>query len=104
MRNEPVVEQRAQPADGLASKAFTLAVASAKLSRKPSTSYSSRRMARLHSLQDTTSSLQGELERKRRNRPARRTLSHQLRYSLVRTDDEEEFALVLPFVGIVASM
>jgi len=58
-------------------------------------------MARLHSLQDTTSSLQGELERKRRNRPARRTLSHQLRYSLVRTDDEEELALVLPFVGIV---
>jgi len=40
----------------------------------------------------------GELERKRRDGAARRTFGHELRYSLMRADYEEEFALVLPFV------
>jgi len=40
-----------------------------------------------------------ELERKRRNRAARWALGHELRYSLVWTDDE--LALALPFVRIV---
>jgi len=43
---------------GSASRASTLEIASARRSRKPCTSCSSRRIDRLHSLQETTSSRQ----------------------------------------------
>ena len=58
-------------------------------------------MARLHSLQGHDVKLPRKLERERCDRATRWTLGHEFRYGLVRSNDEEELALVLAFVRVV---